>query len=115
PQREDHRHAARRGVSEQHAGVLELDGYDRRQVVLLARRSVQRRQGRAGADQLRQSWLSALAIPPRHHSQHGPNGMTRDEAKALADRVLSFSKADETRVNITSTRNGNTRFADASI
>jgi predicted Zn-dependent protease len=41
--------------------------------------------------------------------------MTRDEAKALADRVLSFSKADETRVNITSEWNGNTRFADASI
>ena len=41
--------------------------------------------------------------------------MTRDDAKALADRVLSFTKADETRVNITSTWNGNTRFADASI
>lgn len=41
--------------------------------------------------------------------------MTRDEAKALADRVLSFSKADQTRVNITSEWNGNTRFADASI
>ena len=41
--------------------------------------------------------------------------MTRDEAKALTDRILSFSKADETRVNITSEWNGNTRFADASI
>ncbi len=41
--------------------------------------------------------------------------MTRDEAKALADRVLAFSKADQTRVNITSEWNGNTRFADASI
>jgi predicted Zn-dependent protease len=41
--------------------------------------------------------------------------MTREEAKALADRVLSFSKADQTRVNITSEWNGNTRFADASI
>ncbi|HKY21087.1 MAG TPA: TldD/PmbA family protein [Vicinamibacterales bacterium] len=41
--------------------------------------------------------------------------MTREEAKALADRALSFSKADQTRVNITSEWNGNTRFADASI
>jgi predicted Zn-dependent protease len=41
--------------------------------------------------------------------------MTRDEAKALADRVLALSKADETRVNITSRWSGNTRFADASI
>ena len=41
--------------------------------------------------------------------------MTREEAKALADRILSFSKADQTRVNITSEWNGNTRFADASI
>ena len=41
--------------------------------------------------------------------------MTREEAKTLADRVLSFSKADQTRVNITSEWNGNTRFADASI
>jgi predicted Zn-dependent protease len=41
--------------------------------------------------------------------------MTREEAKALADRVLSFSKADETRVNLTSEWNGNTRFAEASI
>jgi predicted Zn-dependent protease len=42
--------------------------------------------------------------------------MTRDEAKALADRVLALSKAaDQTRVNITSGWSGNTRFADASI
>jgi predicted Zn-dependent protease len=42
--------------------------------------------------------------------------VTRDEAKALADRVLALSKnADQTRVNITSTWSGNTRFADASI
>ena len=41
--------------------------------------------------------------------------MTREEAKALADRVLALSKADQTRVNITSTWSGNTRFADASI
>ncbi len=42
--------------------------------------------------------------------------MTREEAKALADRVLALSKsADQTRVNISSTWSGNTRFADASI
>ena len=41
--------------------------------------------------------------------------LTRDQAKALADRVLSFSAGDQTRVNITSERDGNTRFADASI
>ncbi len=42
--------------------------------------------------------------------------MTREEAKTLADRVLALSKAaDQTRVNITSTWGGNTRFADASI
>ncbi len=41
--------------------------------------------------------------------------MTREEARALADRVLAMSKADATRVNITSEWAGNTRFADASI
>ena len=41
--------------------------------------------------------------------------LTRDQAKALADRVLSFSAGDQARVNITSEWNGNTRFADASI
>jgi predicted Zn-dependent protease len=41
--------------------------------------------------------------------------ITRDEARALADRVLKMSTADQTRVTITSTWNGNTRFADASI
>jgi predicted Zn-dependent protease len=41
--------------------------------------------------------------------------LTREQAKALADRVLSFSTGDETRVNISSSWSGNTRFADASI
>jgi len=59
--------------------------------------------------------MSAGAIPQRHHPEYRAEGMTREEAKALADRVLSFSKADQTRVNITSEWNGNTRFADASI
>ena len=41
--------------------------------------------------------------------------LARDEAKALADRVLAMSTADQTRVTIVSTWNGNTRFADARI
>jgi predicted Zn-dependent protease len=41
--------------------------------------------------------------------------LSRDEARALADRVLKMSAAEETRVTISSSRNGNTRFADASI
>ncbi len=41
--------------------------------------------------------------------------LSREQAKALADRVLSFAKADETRVNITSGWTGNTRFAGNEI
>lgn len=41
--------------------------------------------------------------------------LTREQAKALADRVLAMSKADQTRVVIVSAWSGNTRFADASI
>ena len=41
--------------------------------------------------------------------------LTRDQAKALADRILAMSQADETRVNIVSAWMGNTRFADSSI
>ncbi|HSH44211.1 MAG TPA: TldD/PmbA family protein [Longimicrobiales bacterium] len=36
---------------------------------------------------------------------------TRDEARALAEKALSFSSADEARVNISSGEEGNTRFA----
>jgi predicted Zn-dependent protease len=45
----------------------------------------------------------------------GPGLLTRDEAKALAERVLSFSTGEQARVNITSEWSGNTRFADAGI
>jgi predicted Zn-dependent protease len=46
----------------------------------------------------------------------GESGLlTRDQAKALADRVLSFSRADQTRVILSSEWSGNTRFANASI
>jgi predicted Zn-dependent protease len=41
--------------------------------------------------------------------------LSREEARALADRVLKLSTADETRVNITSEWSGNTRFADSGI
>lgn len=41
--------------------------------------------------------------------------ITRDQAKALADRVLAMSQGEQTRVNIASSSGGNTRFADASI
>jgi predicted Zn-dependent protease len=37
--------------------------------------------------------------------------LSRDEARALAERVLSFSRADQARVNIASGSEGNTRFA----
>ena len=41
--------------------------------------------------------------------------MTRDQAKALADRVLAMSTADETRVSVQSGWEGNTRFAGGEI
>ena len=41
--------------------------------------------------------------------------LTRDQAKALADRVLAMSTADETRVTVNSTWEGNTRFAGGEI
>ena len=37
--------------------------------------------------------------------------LTREQAQALAKRVLGFAKADDTRVNISSGWSGNTRFA----
>ena len=41
--------------------------------------------------------------------------LTREQAKALADRVLAMSTADETRVTVNSTWEGNTRFAGGEI
>ena len=41
--------------------------------------------------------------------------LSRDEARRLTDRALSFAKADETRVNVTSGWGGNTRFAGGEI
>ena len=42
-------------------------------------------------------------MPPRY--------ISRSDAEALAQKVLSFSTADEARVNINSGSRGNTRFA----
>ena len=50
--------------------------------------------------------LFSLAAPPL---------LTREQAKAIADKVLSFAKADETRVSISSDWSGNTRFAGGEI
>ena len=36
---------------------------------------------------------------------------TRGEAEAIARKVLGFSRADDARVNLSSTVTGNTRFA----
>ena len=41
--------------------------------------------------------------------------LSEEQARTLATRVLSFAKADETRVNITSGWSGNTRFAGNEI
>ncbi|MEO7216740.1 MAG: TldD/PmbA family protein [Gemmatimonadaceae bacterium] len=41
--------------------------------------------------------------------------MSREEMQTLAKRVLAMSSADETRVNITNSTNGNTRFAAGDI
>lgn len=41
--------------------------------------------------------------------------LTREQAKALCDRVLSFATADETRVNVASGWTGNSRFAGNEI
>ena len=114
-QRQDRGDAARRRLSEQHAGILERARHDWRKVVGPAGRIVLLdRQGRALAVQFCQSRMPAVPVPQRHHSQHGTKVMTREEARALADRVLAMSKADaHPRVNITSVWGGNTRFADA--
>jgi predicted Zn-dependent protease len=56
--------------------------------------------------------MTAQATP----AASAPGLLTREQAKAVADRVLSFATAvDQTRVNISSEWGGNTRFADGSI
>lgn len=41
--------------------------------------------------------------------------LSRDQAKALTDKILAMGKADETRVNLSSDWSGNTRFAGGEI
>ena len=41
--------------------------------------------------------------------------LTREQAKAITDKVLGFATADETRVNLSSGWSGNTRFAGGEI
>jgi predicted Zn-dependent protease len=41
--------------------------------------------------------------------------LSREQAQAIASRVLKFSTADQTRVTVVSGWSGNTRFADANI
>ena len=65
---------------------------------------------------LGQPRVPAVPLPQRDDSQHGSEIMTREEARALADRVLARGKGvDQMRVNIIAIASGNTRFADASI
>ena len=57
-----------------------------------------------------------MASQPRPPASDGASLLlTRDQARALADRALKLSTADQTRVNLVSEWSGNTRFADAGI
>jgi predicted Zn-dependent protease len=56
-----------------------------------------------------------MAGTPRSLFLRDAEFLSQDDAKALADRVLGFARADETRVNISSGWNGNTRFAGNQI
>src|SRR5262245_34010396 len=72
--------------------------------------------------------MRTRAVPPGERREHGEErlmprslyapeapSLTRDAAKALADRILGMSKADQLRVEIRSEWTGNTRFARAEI
>jgi len=48
-------------------------------------------------------------------SQDARTTMTRDEARALVDRIFGFSKAESIRLNIRSGWSGNTRFAAGQV
>jgi predicted Zn-dependent protease len=61
-------------------------------------------------------------VSPQNQTRPGSQGagtsaplLSREEAQALAARVLKLSAADDTRVTIVSSWQGNTRFADGSI
>ena len=60
--------------------------------------------------------VSSLGEAPRSlFGSSAPPLLSREQAKALTDKVLSFAKADETRVVIASDWSGNTRFAGGEI
>ncbi len=67
--------------------------------------------------------MSGLDMPPQGGrggqaaagADAGSTLLSRQQAQAIAERVLKMSAADQTRVTIVSSRGGNTRFADASI
>ena len=54
-------------------------------------------------------------MTPKSLFQQAELFLTREESKKLTDRILSFSKADETRINIRSGWSGNTRFAGGQV
>src|SRR4029434_6428964 len=117
----------------------EQHGQDGRQVHVLARRVVRRRQGGTRPVELREPRLRPCPVQAGEHRQHREERLmprrfdseghtprslfssyaspllSREQAKALADKVLSFAKADETRVVIASNWSGNTRFAGGEI
>ena len=91
----------------QHADVLEVDGDDRRQELLLdgAARSTTRAEPHKAT---RLSYGRARLFPKCQHPQHGPGAhdalmlsrecvsqmLLRDDARGLTSRVLSFSRPD---------------------
>jgi predicted Zn-dependent protease len=55
-------------------------------------------------------------MPPKSlYQQASELFLSREAAKALCDRILGMSKADETRVNVRSAWSGNTRFAGGQV
>jgi predicted Zn-dependent protease len=59
----------------------------------------------------RRELFQTLAPDRRRFPLASPKGLSREEAEALASRIMELSSADETQVNINSGWTGNTRFA----
>jgi len=59
----------------------------------------------------RRELFQTLAPHGLHSPKLGPKGLSREEAQALASRIMELSAANETQVNISSGWRGNTRFA----
>ena len=58
--------------------------------------------------------LQSGTTPPAAADDRGPV-LSREQARAITERVLKLSTADQTRVTLVSGWSGNTRFADGSI